>query len=172
MWRPIPRSVNFCIALALTEAPQAEVALLLGDKFDGKQGFECLSPRRAKKWLKTPWGALAYQLADEAGLALVAEHERDWATPAQPLIERVLKQATSGGKGALILIDELVDLAAGAMQEDPNRLGVLTSFFQYLTQAVANTPRCALVATLISADFGDQPNKAAAQRNLEPIFSR
>ena len=60
---------------SLDTLPQARVALLPFDKFDVKNGLLVISPDGKKRQVKTPWGALAYQLAGDEGLAKIAEHE-------------------------------------------------------------------------------------------------
>ncbi len=165
---------SFLNTAGLSAAPLATVALLPCDKFDIKMGLQVVGPDGTRKTVMTPWGALAYQLGGDEGFRRVEEHERDWATPAQPLIESLLRMPAEKDpeRGSLILVDELVELAANAMGADYNRLGVLQSFFQYLTQAVAATPRCALVATLLSANMTGTPYKQQALEILEQIFVR
>ena len=50
--------------------------------FDGRGGDDG-SPIR-----KTPWGEIAYQLAGDAGLNEVAQHEREMVAPAGDVIVR------------------------------------------------------------------------------------
>ncbi|MDE0636960.1 MAG: DUF499 domain-containing protein [Candidatus Poribacteria bacterium] len=136
----------------LDTLPRARVALLPFDKFDVKRGLSVISPDGKKKQVKTPWGALAYQLAGDEGLAKVAEHDADYITPAQPILSELLKTPQSEGLSTLILLDEALMYMRGAVDEDPNRLGIFRDFFQGLTQAVASVDQTAIVASLISFD--------------------
>ena len=136
----------------LNALPQARVAILPFDKFDVKNGLSVISPNGSQRQVKTPWGALAYQLAGDEGLAKVADHEADYVTPAQPLLAELLKAPQAEGLSTLILLDEALMYMRGAVNEDPNRLGVFRDFFQGLTQAVANVEHTAIVASLISSD--------------------
>ena len=136
----------------LNTMPRARVALLPFDKFDVKAGLSVISPDGSQRQVKTPWGALAYQLAGDEGLAKVAEHEAGYITPAQPLLAELLKMPQTDGLSTLILLDEALMYMRGAVNEDPNRLGIFRDFFQGLTQAVASVERTAIVASLISFD--------------------
>ena len=137
----------------LNALPKARVAILPFDKFDVKDGLWVTSPDGAQKRVKTPWGALAYQLAGDEGLAKVAEHEAGYITPAQPLLAELLKMPQTDGVSTLILLDEALMYMRGAVSEDPNRLGIFRDFFQGLTQAVVSVDQTAIVASLISADI-------------------
>ena len=76
--------------------PQTRVALLPFDKFDLKTGLLVDTVLTVKQQqVNTPWGALAYQLAGDEGLAKVAAHEADYITPAEPLLVELLKAPQS-----------------------------------------------------------------------------
>ena len=138
--------------------PQTRVALLPFDKFDVKAGLSVEGPEGKQQQVKTPWGALAYQLAGDEGLAKVAEHEADYITPAEPLLVDLLKAPQREGLSTLILIDETLLYARSAVGDDPKRLGILQAFFQMLTQAASRVDRAALVASLITSDIvSDDP---------------
>ena len=137
----------------LNTLPKARVAILPFDKFDVKDGLWVTSPDGTRRQVKTPWGALAYQLAGDEGLAKVAAHEAAYITPAQPLLAELLKMPQTDGLSTLILLDEALMYMRGAVNEAPNRLGIFRDFFQGLTQAVASVEQTAIVASLISADI-------------------
>ena len=132
--------------------PQTRVALLPFDKFDVREGISVFGPDGTQRQVKTPWGALAYQLAGDEGLAKVAEHEADYVTPAEPLLVELLKAPQAEGLSTLILIDETLLYARNAVNDDPTRLGILQTFFQMLTQAASRVDRAALIASLITSD--------------------
>src|SRR5271165_6175462 len=60
-------------AAKVSSIPEAAVAVFVGTEFDSitGRGGDDGTPLR-----KTPWGEIAWQLAGEAGLAELAEHER------------------------------------------------------------------------------------------------
>ncbi len=157
----------------LDTLPRARVALLPFDKFDVKKGFLVVNSDGKQKQVKTPWGALAYQLAGDEGLAKVAEHDADYITPAQPILAELLKTPQSEGLSTLILLDEALMYMRGAVDEEPNRLGVFRNFFQGLTQAVASVERTAIVASLISFDtVSHDPLDTQILNDIGNIFKR
>ena len=153
--------------------PQARVALLPFDKFDVKAGLSVEGPDGRQQQVKTPWGALAYQLAGAEGLAKVAAHEADYITPAEPLLVELLKAPQAEGLSTLILIDETLLYVRGAVNDDPKRLGILQDFFQMLTQGVGAVDRAAMVASLITSDVvSNDPTGVEVLRALEHVFNR
>jgi hypothetical protein len=153
--------------------PQTRVALLPFDQFDVKTGLLVYSPDGKQRRVNTPWGALAYQLAGDEGLAKVAAHEADYITPAEPLLADLLKAPQAEGLSTLILIDETLLYVRGAVNDDPKRLGILQDFFQMLTQAVSAVDRAAMVASLITSDVvSNDPTGVEVLRTLEHVFNR
>ena len=153
--------------------PQARVALLPFDKFDVKAGLPVYSPDGKQQQVKTPWGALAYQLAGDEGLAKVAAHEADYVTPAEPLLVELLKAPQAEGLSTLILIDETLIYMCEAVNDNPNRLGTLRNFFQMLTQAVARLEHTAIVASLITSDVvSNDSTSVQVLGALENVFRR
>ena len=151
--------------------PQARVALLPFDKFDVKAGLMVYSPNGKRQQVNTPWGALAYQLAGDEGLAKVAAYET--ITPAEPLLVELLKTPQTEGLSTLILIDETLLYMRNAVNDDPRQLGILQDFFQYLTQAVSRVERAAIVASLITSDVVSNDSTGAQVLSaLENVFRR
>ena len=101
-----PTVQEFMASSGLNTLPQARVAILPFDKFDVKKGFSVVSPNGKPRQVQTPWGALAYQLAGDEGLAKVAEHEADYTAPAEPILVDLLKAPQTEGLSTLILLDE------------------------------------------------------------------
>ena len=157
----------------LNQLPQSRVALLPFDKFDVIEGLSVLGLDGKSRQLKTPWGALAYQLAGDEGLARVAEHESGYTTPAQPILEDLLRAPQASGLSTLVLIDETLMYMRGAVAADPNRRSILQDFFQGLTQAVRTVDRAALVASVISNDMvADDPISIQCLDALKNVFRR
>ena len=157
----------------LNTLPQARVAILPFDKFDVKNGLSVISPDGKQRQVKTPWGALAYQLAGDAGLAIVAEHEADYINPAEQTLVDLLKIPQMEGMSSLILLDEALMYTRAAVNDDPNRFGILQDFFQALTQAVEKVSSASIVASLITANIiADDPNGVRVLNMLEGVFRR
>lgn len=157
----------------LSRMPSTRVALLPFDKFDVREGLVVYDPDGTPRRVRTPWGALAYQLAGETGLARVAEHERDYVAPAEPLLVDLLKMAVERGQAPLLLVDETVWYYRGAVNDNPRRLGLLKDFFQVLLQAVTRVRQAALVASLIASRTEAQDATGVqCLRALEDVFSR
>ena len=153
--------------------PQARVALLPFDKFDVRAGLSVFGPDGTLRQVKTPWGALAYQLAGDEGLAKVAGHEAGYVRPAEPLLVELLKAPQEAGLSTLILIDETLLYMRSAVNDDPRRLGILQDFFQSLTQAVSRVEGAAIVASLIASDVvSDDSTGAQVLSAMENVFRR
>ena len=157
----------------LDTLPQARVAILPFDKFDVKNGLSVVGPNGKKRQLKTPWGALAYQLAGDEGLAKVAGHEADYTTPAEPILVDLLKAPQTEGLSTLILLDEALMYTRGTVDADRNRLGTLRDFFQGLTQAIGKVKHSAIIASLITYDIiADDPTSVSVLNMLKGVFRR
>ena len=157
----------------LTTIPRTRVAILPFDQFDVKNGFQAIAPDGTQKTLKTPWGALAYQLAGDKGLEIVAKHEADYINPAETPLVNLLKLPQNEGLSTLILLDETLMYTCTAVKADPNRYGILRDFFQVLTQAVKKVNNTAIVASLITSDIiADDPTDIRVLNMLETIFHR
>ena len=157
----------------LDTLPRARVALLPFDKFDVKNGLSVVSPERKQRQVKTPWGALAYQLAGDEGLAMVAEHETDYINPAEQVLVDLLKVPQNENMSTLILLDEALMYTRAAVNDAPKRFGILQDFFQALTQAVDKVNSASIVASLITSDIiADDPTGVRVLNMLEGVFRR
>ncbi len=137
----------------LDTLPRARVALLPFDKFDVKNGLSVIGPGGKSRQVKTPWGALAYQLAGDVGFAMVAEHEADYINPAEQTLVELIKAPQKDNLSTLILLDEALMYTRAAVNDDPKRFGILQDFFQALTQAVDKVNSASIVASLITSDI-------------------
>ena len=164
---------EFMAFSGLGTLPRTRVAILPFDEFDVKNGLLVISPDGSQRQVKTPWGALAYQLAGDEGLAIVAEHEADYINPAeQPLVD-LLKIPQTAGMSTLILLDEVLMYTRTAVNDDPNRFGILQDFFQVLTQAVEKVNSASIVASLITSDIiADDPTGVRVLNMLGDVFHR
>ena len=153
--------------------PRTRVAILPFDEFDVKKGLSVVSPDGKRKQVQTPWGALAYQLAGDKGFEIVAEHEADYINPQEQPLRDLLKIPQAEGRSTLILLDEALMYTRAAVNDDPNRFGILQDFFQALTQAVEKVSNAAIIASLITSDIvGEDPNGVRVLKMLEGVFHR
>ncbi|MCX6379001.1 MAG: DUF499 domain-containing protein, partial [Armatimonadetes bacterium] len=169
-----PTVKEFVAATGIKGAlPHVRVALLPMDDMGYIEGIEVLGPDGTPRLVKTPWGALAYQLAGDVGFAKVQQHEANYEPPAEPLLKELLRTPQSDGKSTLILLDEAVIYCRKAVNANDKHLGTLKDFFQLLTQAVAATPRACIVATLLASENEvDDVTGARVLRVLEDVFGR
>jgi uncharacterized protein len=116
--------------------------------------------------LHTLWGYIAWRLAGEAGLKLIADAATARTNPGSERMVEVFKLAGS----SMILIDELVMFAR---QLSDDRFEALLSFIQSLTEAAKMVPGILIVGSLPESDAeaGGEKGKAALLR-LEKIFGR
>ncbi len=142
---------EFAAFAGLSPLPQARVALLPCDKFDVKEGLEVYGPTGDKRRVKTLWGALAYQLAGDAGYARLKGHDDDFTVPAEPILVDLLNAPQADGLGSLVLVDEAVWYYRALVNDNPRMLGAIKDFYQVLTQAATKVKRAAMVATLIAS---------------------
>ncbi len=157
----------------LDTLPRARVALLPFDKFDVKNGLSVIGPGGKSRQVKTPWGALAYQLAGDVGFAVVAEHDADYINPAEQTLVELIKTPQKDNLSTLILLDEALMYTRAAVNDDPNRFGILQDFFQALTQAVDKVNGASIVASLITSDIiANDPTGIRVLDMLENVFHR
>jgi hypothetical protein len=116
--------------------------------------------------LRTLWGYLAWRLAGEAGLTLVAESEAARTNPGSELMVEMFRLAGP----SVILLDELVMFAR---QLDDSRFEAFLSFIQSLTEAAKMVPGVLIVGSLPESDAeaGGARGREALLR-LEKVFGR
>ncbi|MCK1534199.1 MULTISPECIES: DUF499 domain-containing protein [unclassified Bradyrhizobium] len=114
----------------------------------------------------TVWGYIAWRLAGEKGLALVAEAEAARTSPGSRVLIEVFKLAGP----SVILLDELTMFAR---QLDDDRFEAFLSFVQSLTEAAKMVPGILIIGSLPESDAeaGGERGKAALRR-LEKVFGR
>lgn len=134
--------------------PKSRVVAMCFDKIDASDGLEVLAPNGVAKRFTYPWSILAWQIAGEEGIREInLKHpydERDTPPAEDPLI-RLLDPAKRDNMPLLILVDEVL-MYAVTKSTLPNWREYLINFFQALTQAVSKTPKCCLVASLLSSN--------------------
>jgi hypothetical protein len=114
----------------------------------------------------TLWGYIAWRIAGQAGLDLMAEAEAARTNPGSDLLVELFKQSGP----SLILLDELV---AYARQLSEDRFEAFLSFIQSLTEAAKMVPGVLIIGSLPEsvAEAGGPKGEAALLR-LEKVFGR
>jgi hypothetical protein len=114
----------------------------------------------------TLWGYIAWRLAGDAGLKLVAASEAARTNPGSELMVEVFKLAGP----SVILLDELV---AFARQLPDDRFEAFLSFIQSLTEAAKMAPQVLIVGSLPESDAEAGGEKGVqALRRLQAVFGR
>ncbi len=164
---------EFVTFAGLAQPPRARVALLPFDKFDVVEGLEVRGPDGHIRRVRTPWGALAYQLAGDVGYTRLKSHDEEFKVPAEPLLVDLLRAPQKEGLGALVLVDEAVWYYRNLVLDNPRYFGALKDFYQVLTQATARVDRAALVAALIASKVeANDTTGLQCLGALEDIFGR
>ena len=116
--------------------------------------------------LYTPWGVMAWRLAGQLGLDLLAEAEATRSAPGSELLVSLLELAAP----CLILFDELV---AYARVLPGTAFEAFLNFIQSLTEAAKMVPGALVVGSLIESDAeAGAEHGIEARRRLERIFGR
>jgi len=122
--------------------------------------------REPEPSLYTPWGLMAWRLAGQPGLDLMAEAESTRSAPGSERLVTLLEAASP----CLILLDELV---AYARVLDADGFEAFLNFIQSLTEAVKMVPGALMLGSLIESDAEAGGERGVeARRRLERIFGR
>ncbi|WP_287994534.1 DUF499 domain-containing protein [Acidiphilium sp.] len=142
--------------------PKPQIAVFVGSS----KGTDVSLTLRDGPKLHTLWGYLAWRLAGEVGLKLVAEAEAARTNPGSELMVEVFRLAGP----SVILLDELVMFAR---QLDDARFEAFLSFLQSLTEAAKMVPGILVIGSLPESDAeaGGERGKEALLR-LEKVFGR
>lgn len=138
--------------------PKIKVVVFVGEYADPLRG-------------KTLWGEIAHQLGC---YEVVEEHDRRRVAPGKEIISDLL----SKNQPVLLLMDELMQYvirAMGVKVEEGTLKGQTQAFLKALTEAVAITDSCALIATLPSSITEGFEEAEIAERTLselQKIFGR
>jgi hypothetical protein len=142
----------------IDKIPKAKVVVFVGEYADPLKG-------------KTLWGEIAAQLGS---YELIKEYDEKKISPSKDVISEIL----SKNQPVLILIDELLQYivrAMGVSVEEGTLKGQIMAFLKSLTEAVAISENCALIATLPSSvtEGFEEPEKAERTLSeLQKIFGR
>jgi predicted AAA+ superfamily ATPase len=140
----------------------ARCFILVGTGLGARQRLS----RDAEPSLYTPWGLMAWRLAGQTGLDLMAEAESTRSAPGSERLVTLLEAATP----CLVLLDELV---AYARVLDADGFEAFLNFVQSLTEAVKMVPGSLMLGSLIESDAEAGGERGVeARRRLERIFGR
>ncbi len=169
-----PTVGTFLTFADVSQLPRARVALLPFDKFNFQEGLTVYDAEGNSRTAYTPWGILAFQLGGAPGYAMVNDNPQEYSAPGEDrLAELLALPQKRDGSGTLILIDETLMYCRDAYNARASTLGTLKDFFQRLTQAVGRTPKCAMVASLVSSETEKHDATGIIiLRELENIFGR
>jgi predicted AAA+ superfamily ATPase len=148
--------------LGITAWPKPQVAVFVGSA----KGTDVSLNLDGGPALRTLWGYIAWRLAGEAGLKLVAEAEAARTNPGSELLVALFKLAGP----SVILLDELTMFAR---QLDDDRFEAFLSFIQSLTEAAKMVPGTLIIGSLPEsrAEAGGDRGAQALLR-LEKVFGR
>jgi len=142
----------------LDRIPETKVVVFVGEYADPVKG-------------RTLWGEIAYQLGD---YKLVEKHDKMMVAPGKEIIAKLL----SKNKPLLILMDEVVQYLVrtlGVEVKEGTLKGQVQAFLKSLTEAVASSDQCALIATLpssVSEGFEEAEKAENILKELQKIFGR
>jgi hypothetical protein len=161
-----PRSLSGCDALATAIGakswPKPKIAVFVGSA----KGTDVSLNLKGGPPLRTLWGYIAWRLAGDEGLRLVAEAEAARTNPGSELMVEVFRLAGP----SVILLDEVV---AYARQLPEDRFEALLSFVQSLTEAAKMVPGILVVGSLPESDLEAGGEKGVqALRRLQHVFGR
>ena len=142
--------------------PKPKLAVFVGSS----QGPDVSLRLKDGPVVHTLWGYIAWRVAGDAGLKIVAEAEQARTNPGSERMVEVFKLAGP----SVILLDEVV---LYARQLDDARFEAFLSFMQSLTEAAKMAPGILIVGSLPESDLeagGDRGKDAL--RRLEKVFGR
>jgi hypothetical protein len=143
---------------------QANVSVFTNTTNDPVQGREIEGIN-----IRTLWGEIAWQLGGKKAYDIIRENDQQQTAP-KGLFIKVLELC----KPALILVDELADycISASGVEVGASTLSDQTiSFIQELSESIARTDQCMLIATL-PASVVEVGNSQRAADILTSLTSR
>jgi hypothetical protein len=158
----LPGMAAIVARVGATAWPKPQVAVFVGTA----SGPDIPMDTRGGPRLHTPWGYLAWRLAGDAGLAIVAEAEAARTNPGSDALVALFR--LSGP--CIILLDELVAFARQLLDD---RFEAFLSFVQSLTEAAKMAPGVLVVGSLPESDMeAGGARGVQALRRLQAVFGR
>ncbi len=163
----LPGIEDLAKSAGVTKLPKCSRAVLVGTALSAgqivkKDGIE----------IRTFWGEMAWQLGGKQAYALVAESDKNGASPGSDILAELLKRSAP----CLILIDEWVAFVRQLYHVNDWPAGTFDAnmtFVQALTEAARRVPGALVVASLPASqiEIGGEGGQAALDR-LKNTFSR
>jgi predicted AAA+ superfamily ATPase len=164
----LPHVTGLLTEAGINRIPQARVAVLVGTAINPTR--ERRPPNLPGIAIRTLWGEIGAQLADQAGNKKLYDLVRDADRKGVPPGSATLRELFDACGPCLILVDELVAYARkiyGVEGLPAGSFDAIQTFIQELTEAVRASKNTALVATIPESDI--EIGGEAGQRTLERI---
>lgn len=145
------------------EIPRAETAVFVGTEFDsiaGRGGTDG-TPRR-----NTPWGEIAWQLGQEDGFGVVAEHDKSLTAPGGDVVAKILPT----DRPVLILLDELMNYVSRSRKSGLS--GQLHSFLQNLSEAARSRDNVVVAVSVPASELEMTAEDQSDYDRLKKILDR
>jgi hypothetical protein len=152
----------------LAQIPDAKIAIIDGGAVNAgtiRKTVEGLE-------IKTLWGEIAYQVGGAEAYKIIEKDDKTRISPGSNKIALLIKEHGP----IIILLDETLKYltkASGVKVEESTLAAQTISFMQELTEAIANSEKSVLLASLASSssDFSDENEERIFQR-LSKVFGR
>ena len=170
----LPEVAGLLRAAGIERPPRACVAVVVGTALNPTR--ERRPPNLQGIVIRTLWGEIGAQLAEQAGDRKLYDHVRDADRKGVPPGSDALRELFDACGPCLLLIDELVAYARkihGVSGLPAGSFGAVQTFIQELTEAVRASRNTALVATIPESDIeiGGDAGQATLAR-IEKTFGR
>ena len=170
----LPHVVELLKEAGLERVPQTRVAVLVGTAMNPTK--ERRPPNLPGITIRTIWGEIGAQLAEQAGDMSLYDHVRDADRKGVPPGSDTLRELFEACGPCLILIDELVAYARkiyGVEGLSAGSFDAVQTFIQELTEAARASKNTVLVATIPESDIeiGGEAGQRALER-IEHTFGR
>ena len=169
----LPNVASLLDEAGVESIPSARVAVVVGTALNPTRERR---PPNQRVAIRTIWGEIGAQLAEQAGNWKLYDHVRNADRKGVPPGSESLRALFDAGGPCLILIDELVAYARkihGVEGLPAGTFDAVQTFVQELTEAVRASRNTALVATIPESDIevGGEAGQATLQR-IEHTFGR
>jgi len=149
------------------ELVNAKIAVVVGNVLSPLEGRNVNGIN-----IKTLWGEIAYQLAEENGYRIFEADDTSRIPPGKDKLRKFLEEH----QPFILLFDEILGYivrAKGVHYQDTNLATQTYEFLQELTETVTSLDRGVMIVTLPSSELEDPSEKPGETlRRLEKIFGR
>lgn len=150
-------------AAGVSTIPKARTAVFVGTEFDSLVGR---GGKNGEPLRKTPWGEIAYQLAGDKGLKLVAQHEEQGIAPSTEVLRALLPK----DKPTVILMDELINYVS---RNRKSGLGTqLYNFVHALSEEVRSHDNVVLAVSVPASELEMSVEDQADHERFKKLLDR